>query len=248
MTSQAFNSNQLLAVLPPAAPRGVDETLQVMDGLALELESAGLGHVIPFNTVYRTLTEKVQTGIATPGYFSQPETVARTVGIFADKYLEPLRAYAAGNHQAVSRSWQKLLYEPAARQAPEGVQFLLGMFAHIRLDLPQALVSSRVNDNYYQDYKRTVGDLIDVTAQELSNQYVPNRYRSRRLVTAAAVLGIARWRLQAWNDHEDLRASNCTTESGAAKIEVLDTRTARNGTALLKYGTLAMAHLYDASA
>ena len=245
MTAESIDTSRLSPILPLTAPSKIPDVLQIMVQLDSELEPAGLAHVRPFNSIYRDLTEEVGHGINS-GRFSQPHTVERTVGIFALKYLDELGRYAKGNRAEVSKSWSKLFYDPAIASAPEGVQFLLGMFAHIKLDLPQALCTSEVTDDYYGDYREIVGDMINATAHKLAPQYVPGPRFISEKITSIAVRGIANWREKAWNC--GLMLQNADADGDEAKsnkiVDLLDVNTARRSGAMLKVGGLAI-HTID---
>jgi hypothetical protein len=238
MSTETIDTSRLKPILPLKAPTEVPEVLHIMDQLDAELGPAGLAHVLPFNSVYRNLTSEVEIGLGI-GRFSQPDTVQRTVGIFALKYLDEIGRYAQGNHDEVSKSWSKLFYDPAVVKAPEGVQFLLGMFAHIKLDLPQALNSSVVNSDYYHDYQEIVGDLIDATAHSLAPRYVPGPRCLTKRITGCAVRSIASWREKAWCDSLLLATSENEHQSHAL-VTHLDKSTARMSGAMLKVGGIAL--------
>lgn len=240
MYPESIDTSRLTACLPTEALPDIPEVLDTMDNLESELALAGLAHVVQFNRVYRELTSAVKDGVEDGRTFQQPETVRRTVGIFAQLYFDPLRAYADGEQEKVAAPWKQLIYSPAAESAPGGVQFLLGMNAHINYDLPQALCTSGVNPEYYPDYNIVVGKLINATAHKLSSSYIDAPKIGRKLLIAGTVNRIASWREQAWhagNDLQEARGDQKTTEKLISKHEKI---AERKGKWILPIGTLAL--------
>jgi hypothetical protein len=85
-----------------------------------------------FPALYRTVTIEVQRGIR-EGRFEDAARMERLDVIFARRYLDAFDAYQRG--QPVTRSW-RLAFDTAARWRPIVLQhLLLGMNAHINLDL-----------------------------------------------------------------------------------------------------------------
>lgn len=109
----------------------VDEVLDALDGVvarSLEEESR-LGY---FAAVYRQVTAKVREGIQT-GFFDDGPRMERLDVVFASRYLDALAAYRSG--APLSASW-KVAFDAAAARRPIILQhLLLGINAHINLDL-----------------------------------------------------------------------------------------------------------------
>jgi len=85
-----------------------------------------------FASLYRLVTVEVKAGIAS-GLFEDGARMERLDVIFANRYLDALNAYL--HHDPVSRSWQ-VAFRAARRRKPLVLQhLLLGMNAHINLDL-----------------------------------------------------------------------------------------------------------------
>jgi hypothetical protein len=96
--------------------------------------------IVWFTRLYRSVTEAVQARLATQR-FEDPACLGRLDVVFANLYLDALRAWAAAASRA-PKAWAPLL---AARSAPRiaPIQFALaGMNAHINRDLPVAVVTT----------------------------------------------------------------------------------------------------------
>lgn len=198
-----------------------DDLVGAMVRIGEELPGRGLAHVLPFNTAYLTLSSNVRdrvkesiavreagTGFLKGYHFENPEVVEETMGIFAELYFKQVLAHITPGvgESGVDEAWRPLFYSAAGRNASPGIQFLLGMNAHIVYDLPQALHrSSGVTQSYYEDYRDVVGGLIDEVASDLAPAYVPGGNRTRGRLTHETVLRIADWREDAWKAGMNLR-------------------------------------------
>src|SRR5882757_3705318 len=90
-----------------------------------------------FAALYYKVTAAVRDGIA-KGQFENGPRMEKFDVIFANRYLDALTAWK--NHQPLSDSW-RVAFETAERSSPLVLQqLLLGMNAHINLDLGIAAV------------------------------------------------------------------------------------------------------------
>jgi Family of unknown function (DUF5995) len=88
-----------------------------------------------FAAMYLGVTRTVEQGLAA-GTFTTPDRLSRLTVAFAGRYLDALRAHQAGGQ--ASRAWQ-VAFEAASSWRPTVLQhLLLGMNAHINLDLGAA--------------------------------------------------------------------------------------------------------------
>jgi hypothetical protein len=186
-----------------------DELVDAMDITGRLLPRWGLDHLVPFNTAYLSLSRDV--GDAVKGRsnkfeFSHPQVVERTMGIFAELYFRQIREYHRMGIKGVDEAWRPLFDSNAGKNASPGIQFLLGMNAHIVYDLPQALLKSGVTEDYYADYTKVVGGLIDEVAKYMAPAYVPGTKGVRNFLTRKTVKRIAVWREDAWNAGKELLA------------------------------------------
>jgi hypothetical protein len=117
---------------PPAGTIG--DVLARLDGIVERCVRDGsrLGY---FAALYRSVTRRVRAGIAT-GRFEDGPRMERLDVIFANRYLEAVGRLWRG--EAPTRSWD-LAFRVAGRRSPTILQhLLLGMNAHINLDLAVA--------------------------------------------------------------------------------------------------------------
>ncbi len=112
---------------PPANP--IDDVVARLTAVIAEAEAAGsrLGY---FPALYRRVTEAVLAALPT---FDDPARMTRLDTVFAGRYLTALSTYQAGGQP--SKSWA-VAFQAAADAEPIVLQhLLLGMNAHINLDL-----------------------------------------------------------------------------------------------------------------
>lgn len=117
----------------PAA-NSIDEVIAILTEMIEQARAAGsrLGY---FPALYRRVTREVKRGIA-EGRFADGPRMERLDVIFANRYFAAYDGWRAG--QAVSRCWL-LAFEAGARTDRAIIQhLLLGMNAHINLDLAVA--------------------------------------------------------------------------------------------------------------
>lgn len=205
MMSKTTGMQRLREVVPEKTLGSVPDVLAAMDTIEPLLEPAGLGHVVPFNNVYKRLTGEVTYGVHHDGIFEQPDVVEHNVRTFAQFYFDPLRYYLDGNPRAIAAPWQRLFYGRAAKSATNGIQFALGMNAHINYDLAQSLAATKVTYDYYRDYKIVVGGLIDGTSREISSDYLQVPELAQVVIRKFAVHSIAIWRNNAFSTGQKLQ-------------------------------------------
>jgi hypothetical protein len=131
-------------------PQSIDDVLAALDaiiGRAI-VERDRLGY---FAVLYRTVTAAVKTGIA-DGRFEDGRRMERLDVAFANRYLMAFHGYRA--KQSISRAWQLAFDAGSHRRVVIMQHLLLGMNAHINLDLgvaaaetcPGALLAGLEND------------------------------------------------------------------------------------------------------
>lgn len=166
------------------------------------LPDAGLAQLTEFSRVYLLLTEKVHERITTSDpnlQFQHGDVVKHTVPIFARLYLKQLYAYCSDDPEImVDPAWEPLFFDEKVKGAEPGVRFLCGMFAHIEADLAHALCESGVNDEYYDDYTRVIGILIDEVAKSEALGYVKGPKIVRSILVRYVTRQIERMRDIAW--------------------------------------------------
>jgi hypothetical protein len=116
---------------PGSGIETVDHVLEALDAVVAEAAQAG-SRVGYFAAIYRKVTAKVAEGIAT-GFFDDAQRMERLDVSFAKRYLAALDLHE--NHGRPTRSWE-LAFDATAASRPIVLQhLLLGVNAHINLDL-----------------------------------------------------------------------------------------------------------------
>jgi hypothetical protein len=116
----------------------IDEVIARLDGI-VEQAIAERDRLGFFAALYRTVTDAVKHGIAT-GRFEDGPRMERLDVVFANRYLEAFDAHRRGG--APTESWQVAFAMGSSRRAVIMQHLLLGMNAHINLDL--AIAASTV--------------------------------------------------------------------------------------------------------
>jgi hypothetical protein len=114
----------------------VSDLLRRMEHQLAELTAAGDPARFFLGTYLRT-TRAVDVAIDA-GQFADPAWVAHWDVVFADLYLDALAAHR-GNSSSVPDTWRRAFAADPA--LPPEAHVLLGMNAHINVDLPQALIA-----------------------------------------------------------------------------------------------------------
>lgn len=145
---------------------------EVIDQLSVivdrsRLESSRLGY---FASLYRKVTMCVKSGIST-GRFEDGHRMEQLDVRFANRYLEAYHRHAAG--KAVTESWQ-LAFDAAHGWRPIILQhLLLGMNAHINLDLGIAATETCPGDDLpalkhdFDEINRILADLVQPVQDEI---------------------------------------------------------------------------------
>ena len=151
-------------------PTTIDGVLEELDRTiaTARQDESRLGY---FPALYRKVTASVQRGIA-DGRFEDGERMERLDVIFANRYLDAIGKLRAG--EAPSRSWA-IAFEAAASRRPIVLQhLLLGMNAHINLDLgiaaARAAPSSELAGLHgdFNTINDVLGELVDGVKDELT--------------------------------------------------------------------------------
>jgi hypothetical protein len=118
------------------SPRNADEALDCMSrGIAFFHEQDDFRAV--FLTAYQVITEQMQGALHDPAFFCDPEWMSRVIGTFATFYFRSLQTFESGCDE--EHAW-KVAHGLAIRKHSTVLQdVLLGVNAHIKYDLPQAL-------------------------------------------------------------------------------------------------------------
>lgn len=213
-------------------PDTIDEVIDHLDEI-IQWASAEKSRIGYFAALYKGVTIKVREGIAN-GLFQDGPRMERLDVIFANRYLEAVRTYRAGNNP--SRSWLFAL-ESATGARPLVLQhLLLGINAHINLDLGVAAaeVSKGSELNELQRDFRTINDILSSRVSVVQAQIgrvsplIPLLRRIDPTAHRAAInFSIERAREQAWTVAELL--SYIPSSAWPSRIDVLDRTTTSLG-------------------
>jgi hypothetical protein len=217
---------------PSRSANTIDEVIDRLDEVIgwATAEKNRLGY---FAALYRGVTVKVQEGIAN-GSFEEGDRMERFDVIFANRYLDAVRTYRAGN--SPSRSWL-FAFESAKEVRPVVLQhLLLGINAHINLDLGIAAAEvSRGGDlNALRSDFFTINEILSARVSAVRAQInrvsplIPLLSRIDPAADRAAInFSIRRAREQAWTVAELL--SYVPFSSWPSRIDVLDRTTTSLG-------------------
>jgi hypothetical protein len=138
-----------------------------------EAHDSPLGY---FAALYHRMTAAVQADIA-QGVFENGSRMERLDVLFAQRYFNAFDAWQAG--QPTTKSWQ-IAFQSAENQDITVMQhLLLGINAHINLDLGIAAANTRPGDSIYGlrvDFNRvndTIAALTDRTQARLADIWLP---------------------------------------------------------------------------
>lgn len=154
---------------PVRVPQTIDEVLAELDVIIKRArsEKSKLGY---FAVLYRNVTMRVKQAIA-DGRFEDGPRMERLDVTFANRYLGALHAWRC--NQPVSHSWN-VAFNAAARRRPIILQhLLLGVNAHINLDLGLAAVATCTQENLesfrrdFQEITQLLEEMIDDTQERL---------------------------------------------------------------------------------
>jgi hypothetical protein len=145
----------------------IDEVIATLDNIILECETNQnpLGY---FPALYKRVTQKVKEGIAS-GLFDDGSCMEKLDVAFAKRYLDAWFAWR--RNEPVTESWQKT-FELSHQYRPIVLQHLLmGMNAHINLDLgiAAAEISKGKNpDDLQNDFNR-INEILSSLVHEVED-------------------------------------------------------------------------------
>ncbi len=145
----------------------IDQVISILDEIILDTEKNDnpLGY---FAALYRNVTAKVKEGIQN-NYFDDCPLMEKLDVIFAKRYIDAY--YAWQKKEVVTNSWQKT-FELSNNYWPIVLQHLLiGMNAHINLDLGIAAAEVSKNKNigdFENDFKK-INEILSSLVNEVQN-------------------------------------------------------------------------------
>lgn len=145
----------------------IDQVIALLDEIVSESERNNnpLGY---FAALYRNVTIKVKEGIQT-NFFEDGARMEKLDVIFAKRYLDAY--YSWQKNEAVTKSWQKT-FELSTNYWPIVLQhLLLGMNAHINLDLgiAAAEVSKNKNINDLENDFNKINEILSSLVNDVQN-------------------------------------------------------------------------------
>lgn len=149
----------------PISVSTIDDVIRLLDQIISEAERKNdpAGY---FAALYRKVTVRVKEGIAS-GYFDDGPRMEQLDVAFAKRYLDAYFDFA--NQKPVALSWQKA-FDLFQKKRPIVLQHLLmGMNAHINLDLgiAAAEVSAKVNPaSLHADFNR-INEILSALVHEV---------------------------------------------------------------------------------
>ena len=212
--------------------RTIPALLERMDALVEELQAEGTAGRYFLSTYTRT-TRAVADALE-DGRFEDPAWVEEWDVVFADLYLDALRAYRA-DPASTPRPW-RVAFE-ADPALPPVAHVLLGINAHINYDLPQALLAVISDEDFtdaallgrrHRDHERIDGvlagrvaaeddELSAVSARSLLDRVLQplNRRASQRFLREA--------RIKVWHNTRELQQARLAgPEAYAARLAELE--------------------------
>lgn len=164
--------------MPGSTISSIEEVLGELDEIIFETKERNdtLGY---FAVLYRRVTWKVKEGITT-GYFEDPVRMEQLDIIFAQRYIHAYRDYRNGI--PVTQSWQETFRLSQNRRLIILQHLLLGMNAHINLDLGIAAAEvckyEDINTLQTDFYKinEILASLVDEVQHNLSVIWPPLRF------------------------------------------------------------------------
>lgn len=149
------------------AINNIDDVIAALDNIILEAEinNDTSGY---FAALYRKVTLRVKNGIVN-NEFEDSARMEMLDIVFASRYLDAYHAWK--NDQPVTASWQKA-FDISSKYLPIVLQHLLmGMNAHINLDLgiAAAAVSQNKNINELQNDFNTINAILSSLVNEVQD-------------------------------------------------------------------------------
>jgi len=118
----------------------VHRTLRTMNQ-QFSAAAARCEHDAVFSLAYLRTTEEFKRAVETPGFFEDVRYLNHEDAVFAELYFDARTDWDGGRRSAVPGAWA-LVFDAADRKAVSGMgNLLLGMNAHVQLDLPKTLAA-----------------------------------------------------------------------------------------------------------
>jgi hypothetical protein len=205
-------------------------------------------HDAVFALTYLRTTEEFRRAVETDGFFEDPYYLNHEDAVFAQLYFQAKANWDSGNNSAVPGAWATA-FDAADQRAVSGQgNLLLGINAHVQLDLPFTLAaiglvkpdgSSRKHD--HDQVNVFLNRVVDPLLAELAKRFdpavnarnLPGPYDEFTLFQL-----IVAWRELAWRNAERLVAATTQTDRNLIARSIRDhardeAKTIRTSTAYL---------------
>jgi hypothetical protein len=198
-------------LLPLKDPEETIEPLYDLEKLAITLGKAAayaaevnLPHLqyglYGYQQVTKAVTEQLDTG-----FFEYPDKMERTMPVFAERALAPLRFHAHDRSDLVG-AWSPLFYRPEMKQAAPWMGMVDFLNFHVIYDLPFTLLETGTKPEHKQDYTGKMNQLFKGVGRDLLPLYIDMKPPWKQL--GVAKLGLAATlrylygvRDDAWDDY-----------------------------------------------
>jgi hypothetical protein len=231
----------------PPLFRSVDDVVAGLAALEGQLQAKrdlrGL-FVMAYVAITQTIGQWIDRGV-----FLDNAAMARHVVAFANAYRRALADCVAGERSRVPLAWQQSFDACDERNRSVFQCLMLGINAHMKRDLPYAVIEAGVDvncNNCYQDYVRIDDALrqnIPLVRRRIAEVYgaeLPDSARwLGRLVDFRIACDFRRARRNSWTFAQLLARAD--TESARAQVDrVIEERAASAGRKILEFGNAAI--------
>jgi Family of unknown function (DUF5995) len=207
--------------------RNIESVIQELEFIVNQsiTESKRYGY---FASLYLEMTKAVQKGIV-DGKFEDPARMEKLDVIFADRYIGAFRSWSNG--QACTLSWKLAFEETNVDEVATIQHILLGINAHINLDLGIAAAETMLGEdmdklkNDFDTINTVIAELTEKFQEKLNKISWPLRFLDRIGKGGdekIADFSISLARKGAWKSAKDM--SNLT---GEALLEYIQNRDAK---------------------
>ena len=147
------------------AAKTIDEVIARLDNI-IEVECANNSCMAYFPILYRKVTVRIKEGILNNEFENNPRMEKLDV-LFANRYIEAYECL--GNNKPFTKSWKKA-FEAAKKGNLLIMQhLLLGINAHINLDLGIAVAETVVDDGELMDFENDFNKINAILGAMIAN-------------------------------------------------------------------------------
>jgi hypothetical protein len=217
----------------------IDEVVQILDGI-IETSIREKRRIGYFAALYRTVTIAVKKGIAN-GEFEDCERMEKLDVVFANRFFEAY--FLHRNGKAPTQSWD-VTFKTAGVRSPIVLQhLLLGMNAHINLDLGIAAATicpcEKIDEikNDFSKINEVLASLVDKVQREIGLIDWVFRiidFILGKLDERIVNFSMGKARDSAWDFAKDL--AKCNESNWDQKIADRDTETAKRADQIVHRG------------